>query len=74
MANPPVNNGTKLINYLTGGMVQEEVSKRFKDFNREIDKQIKLHIESGIKESVSNKFAEMVIQTANSQHKQLSND
>jgi len=68
----PTNySGKKLINYLTGSMVQEEVSKRFKDFNSEIDKQIKLHVESGIKEAVSNKFAEMVIQTAKSDHAQI---
>lgn len=70
--NPTSYNGTKLINHLTGKMVQDVVSKRFKDFNREIDNQIKAHIESGIKESVSNKFAEMVIQTAKANNKHLS--
>lgn len=62
----------KLINYLTGEKVKQEVESRLGDFKRDIDKQIKAYIESGIKESVASKFAEMVIQTANSQHKQLS--
>lgn len=64
-------NGTKLINHLTGSKVKKEVESRMSSFGKDIDKQIKAHIESGIKETVSNKFAEMVIQTAASQHKQL---
>lgn len=64
-------NGTKLINHLTRTKVKEEVERRMKSFNSDIDKQIKLHIESGIKETVSNKFAEMVIQTARSNQAQL---
>ena len=68
----PTNyNGVKLINYLTGQMVQEHVSTQFKNFNKDIDNQIKSHIESGIRESVSNKFAEMIVQTAKSQNKQI---
>lgn len=59
----------KLINYLTGAKVQAEVSSRLKDFSRDVDQAIKAHIEAGIKEQVSNKFAEMVIQTAKSQNK-----
>ena len=60
-----------LISYLTGLKVKQEVESRMKGFSNDIDKQIKAHIESGIKESVSNKFAEMVIQTAKAQHHQL---
>ena len=59
------SNGT-LLQFLTGQKVKEEVEKRMKDFGRNIDDQIKARINSGIKESVSNKFAEMVIQTAKS--------
>jgi hypothetical protein len=64
---------TKLINYLVGDKVKEEVGARLSQFNRDIDNQIKAHIESGIKESVSNKFAEMVIQTAKSQNNKIGN-
>ena len=66
-------NGTKLINHLTGSKVKKEVESRMSSFGKDIDKQIKAHIESGIKETVSNKFAEMVIQTAKSQHVQIEN-
>ena len=61
----------KLVNYLTGQMVKDEVSSKLKDYGRDVDKAVKAQIESGIKESVSNQFAKMVIQTAESNHKQL---
>ena len=60
-------NGT-LIEYLTGKKVQEVVKEHLEGFNRDIDKQIKEHINAGIRENVSNKFAEMVIQTAKGNH------
>ena len=60
-----------LLQHLTGKKVEAEVESRMAKFGLDIDKQITAHIESGIKRSVSNKFAEMVIQTAKSQNAQL---
>lgn len=65
------SNSITLVKYLSGQMVKEEVTGALKDFRKDIDNQIKAYIESGIKESVSNKFAEMVIQTAASQNQKI---
>jgi hypothetical protein len=53
-----------LIKYLTGQRVEDVVSAKLKDFSKQIDDQITKAVNSGIRENVSNKFAEMVISTA----------
>lgn len=58
----------RLIDYLTGKRVKDIVSQHVKSINQDIEKAIKAEIESGIKAGVAAKFAEMVIQTAKSDH------
>ena len=53
-----------LIKYLTGQRVEEVVSEKMKGFNKDIDDQITKAVNSGIRENVANKFAEMVVATA----------
>lgn len=56
--------GTRLINWLTGQRVQEVVEDKLKGLSKDIDDQITKAVNAGIRENVSNKFAEMVVQTA----------
>jgi hypothetical protein len=53
-----------LISYLTGSRVEEVVNKKLSGFSKNIDDQITKAVNSGIRENVSNKFAEMVVATA----------
>ena len=55
---------TKLIEYLTNKRVEDEVSKRMKDFGKGIDDRIKKAIDKSIKDNVSDRFAQMVIGAA----------
>lgn len=57
-------NNTRLIDWLTTSKVESVVQDKLKGLNIDIDTQITKAINAGIKENVSNKFAEMVIQTA----------
>jgi len=59
---------TRLIDWLTGQKVQSIVEEKLKDMSRTIDKSIEAAVRSGIKQNVSNKFAEMVVQTAKEQN------
>lgn len=65
--------GVRLIDYLTGSRVQQVVDEHLKGINKEIEQSIKAHVESGIRKNVSDKFAEMVVQTAKheNQNKQI---
>ena len=53
-----------LISYLTGSRVEEVVNEKLSGFSKNIDDQITKAVNSGIRENVSNKFAEMVVATA----------
>lgn len=57
-------NGTRLIDWLTGQRVQVVVEQKLKGLSKEIDSQITKAVNAGIRENVSNKFAEMIVQTA----------
>jgi glutathionylspermidine synthase len=54
----------KLIEYLTGARVEDEVTERMKDFRKDIDKRIDDAIKNSIKDNVSDRFAQMVIGAA----------
>lgn len=56
--------GARLIDWLTGQRVQNVVEEKLKTLSKEIDGQITKAVNSGIRENVSNKFAEMVVATA----------
>lgn len=56
--------GTPVIDYLTGPRIQKLVTEKLKGLNKEIDKKIEELVNAGIRDRVSDKFAEMVIQTA----------
>ena len=53
-----------LYKYLTEMRVEQVVSDKLKDLNKDIDKSIADLVNAGIRTQVSNKFAEMVVQTA----------
>lgn len=55
---------TRLINWLTGKRVQDVVQQKLKGINKDIDRQITEAVNAGIRENVANKFAEMVVSTA----------
>lgn len=57
-------NGTRLMDWLTGQRVQSVVESKLKGLSKDIDDQITKAVNQGIRDNVSNKFAEMVIQTA----------
>ncbi|ENI0494913.1 hypothetical protein ABW745_004425 [Yersinia enterocolitica] len=57
-------NGTRLITWLTDKRVQDVVQEKLKGINKDIDRQITEAVNAGIRKNVSDKFAEMVIQTA----------
>ena len=63
------NDKMSLIKYLTGTRVEQVVGERMKDFSKNIDDQITKAVNSGIRENVANKFAEMVVATANENNK-----
>jgi hypothetical protein len=54
-------NGISRIEFFSGKKVKEVVDDSLKSYAKNIDETIKKQIELGIKERVSNKFAEMVI-------------
>jgi len=53
-----------LIDWITKDRVEKVVSEKLNGLSKDIDKQIEKAVNAGIRENVSNKFAEMVIQTA----------
>lgn len=64
---------TRLINWLTGKRVQDVVQQKLKGINKDIDRQITEAVNAGIRENVANKFAEMVVSTAQHNHKAIEN-
>ncbi len=69
--------GTRLIDWLTGVKIKKIVAEKLKGINKQIDDQVTKEINKGIRENVSNKFAEMVVNVArhdNQQLKQLENE
>jgi hypothetical protein len=58
------SNGMTLIKYLTGKRVEHVVAEKLSGFSKDIDNQITKAVNAGIRENVSNKFAEMVVATA----------
>jgi len=65
--------GIRLINWLTGDRVKQVVEEKIKVINKDIDNQITKAINAGIRKNVSDKFAEMVVQTAKIDNKRLEN-
>ena len=59
-----------LIEYLTGKRVDEAVSDRMKSFGRDIDLSIEACVNKGIKERVSDKFAQMIVGAAKQDYKE----
>lgn len=55
---------TRLIDWLVKSKVESVVQDKLKGINKDIDNQITKAVNAGIRENVSNKFAEMVVQTA----------
>lgn len=53
--------GSSLLEYFTGKKVVETIDGYLKAYNKDIDKKISSLVEKGIKDRVSDKFAEMVI-------------
>lgn len=56
--------GTRLITWLTDKRVEDVVSEKLKGINKDIDRQITEAVNAGIRKNVSDKFAEMVVATA----------
>lgn len=61
--------GIPLVKYLTGNYIQEIVQEKIKPLQKEIDAAIIGAVNAGIRKNVSDKFAEMVIQTAKDSNK-----
>jgi len=59
---------TTLLEWVTKDRVQEVVANKLEGLNKEIDKKIDELVNAGIRSRVSDKFAEMVIETARTQH------
>ena len=58
-----------LLEYLTGKRVEEVVNERMKSFGKDIDKSIEACVNKGIKDRVSDKFAQMVVGAAKQDYK-----
>jgi len=67
---------TSLISWLTGQKVQDVVQEKLQTLNKDIDNQITKAVNAGIRKNVSDKFAEMVVATAQYENKakQLQHD
>ena len=59
---------TSVIKFLTGEAVKEVVDSELSNYKRDIDKKIKEEINNGIKDNVSDMFAQMVVNTAKQRH------
>lgn len=62
---------TRLIHWLTDKRVQDVVQQKLKVINKDIDSKIAEYVNEGIRQNVANKFAEMVVQTAQHNNKAL---
>ena len=60
-----------LYKYLTQNRLEDFVNKKLKDLNKDIDSAIANAVNDGIRTQVSNRFAEMVVQTAKHQSAQI---
>jgi len=58
-----------LLSWITKDRIEVIVSDRIRPLEKDIDKKITAAVNAGIREKVSNKFAEMVIETARADHK-----
>ena len=65
------NANTPLYKYLTENRVEDVVNAKLKDLNNDIDTAIANLVNAGIRKNVSDKFAEMVVQTAKHENKML---
>ena len=61
--------GVTLIDWLTNKKAEKIVESKLKDLSKNIDASIKRLVNEEIKKNVSNKFAEMVVRTAQEQNK-----
>lgn len=59
---------TSVVRFLTGEAVKEIVSDELLSYKEDIDSKIKTAINSGIKQNVSDLFAQMVVNTARERH------
>ncbi|EPG4896173.1 hypothetical protein NM463_002279 [Citrobacter koseri] len=57
-------NAIPLIKYLMGNRIEEVVQEKIKPLQKDIDTAIANAVSAGIRKNVSDKFAEMIIQTA----------
>ena len=58
-----------MLEFITGKNVKEVVATELKGFKKDIDQKIKAAINEGIKNNVSDAFAEMIVGVAKSRHK-----
>lgn len=56
--------------WLTNEQIKVHVSDALSHFNRDIEKQIKTQIDSGIRNRVSDQFAKMVVGVAEHNHRE----
>lgn len=63
--------GIPLISYLMNNRIKEVVQEKIKPIQNDIDNAIARAVNEGIRKNVSEKFAQMVIQTAQDNYKQL---
>lgn len=61
--------GIPLVKYLTGNYIKELVAEKIQPLKKDIDTAIINAVNAGIRKNVSEKFAEMVVQTAKDNHK-----
>ncbi|NWA63014.1 hypothetical protein HX773_19085 [Pantoea sp. B9002] len=64
-------NGIPLVKYLMGNRIEEVVQEKIKPLQKDIDTAIANAVNAGIRKNVSDKFAQMVIQTAQTQQAAL---
>lgn len=64
------NANHRLIDWLTSKKIELQVNDALKHYNRDIDKNIKEQIDSGIRERVSDQFAKMVVGAAEHNHRE----
>ncbi len=62
---------TPLVKYLMGKRMEELVQAKIKPIQKEIDAAITAAVNAGIRKNVSDKFAEMIVSTAQHNHRAL---
>ncbi|TCW00430.1 hypothetical protein EDC52_101780 [Biostraticola tofi] len=66
-------NAVPLVKYLMGKRMEELVQQKIKPIQKEIDAAITAAVNAGIRKNVSDKFAEMVVATAQHNHRAIEN-